>query len=108
MMKSSFRIGIDSMLLFIYIIKTEYTVFKKESPSPVEVEPGDLLLLKYGIRKKNQSTTGKEGQEGGSSRQIREQGKSTYGKESVPKLSFLFLVSVSNSFFFTFTYVILM
>ncbi|CAK7324925.1 unnamed protein product [Dovyalis caffra] len=37
----------------------------KESPSPVEVEPGDLLLLKYG--KKNQSTTGKEGQEGGSS-----------------------------------------
>lgn len=65
MMKSSFRIGIDSMLLLEYEDSTEYTVFKKESPSPVEVEPGDLFLLKYGKRKKNQSTTGKERQEGG-------------------------------------------
>lgn len=65
MMKSSFRIGIDSMFLLEYEDSTEYTVFKKESPSPVEVEPGDLFLLKYGKRKKNQSTTGKERQEGG-------------------------------------------
>lgn len=52
---------------YYFFIKdsTSYTVFKKESPSPVEVEPGDLFLLKYGRRKKNQSTTGKEGQEGG-------------------------------------------
>ena len=60
MMKSSFRIGIDSILLLEYSDSTEYTVFKKESPSPVEVEPGDLFLLKYGKRKKKQSITGKE------------------------------------------------
>ncbi|KAG5598390.1 hypothetical protein H5410_029760 [Solanum commersonii] len=57
---SSFRIGIDSNLLLEYSDSTEYIVFKKESPSPVEVEPGDLFLLKYGKRKKKQSITGKE------------------------------------------------
>lgn len=42
-------------------IQLNILFFKKESPSPVEVEPGDLFLLKYGKRKKKQSTTGKEG-----------------------------------------------
>ncbi|KAL3365109.1 hypothetical protein AABB24_010321 [Solanum stoloniferum] len=57
---SSFRIGIDSILLLEYSDSTENTVFKKESPSPVEVEPGDLYLLKYGKRKKKQPITGNE------------------------------------------------
>uniref|UniRef100_M1BUN2 Uncharacterized protein n=1 Tax=Solanum tuberosum TaxID=4113 RepID=M1BUN2_SOLTU len=57
---SSFRIGIDLILLLEYSDSIENTVFKKESPSPVEVEPGDLYLLKYGKRKKKQPNTGKE------------------------------------------------
>ncbi|KAH0746278.1 hypothetical protein KY285_007935 [Solanum tuberosum] len=61
------------------------SVFKKESPSPVEVEPGDLFLLKYGKRKKKQSITGKEIEKEMESQQERRLGEIAY----FPFLGFL-------------------